>query len=351
LAGRRELISASRRERELASDERVGRWSRSEIRQQQLDYLRKVRWPVAAGVLAFCVLMLPTFFLVPEPLRWILLGAVLSSGGWFAYMTVLLGSGTAPLVMGDQAESIVAEELRQLRRRGWRVINGLVLTHGDIDHVAVGPGGVLVVETKWRAKEWDITDETDVDLLKAIHQVKRNAANVDRWLALQVGRGRALAVVVPCGPRVSGEAGDPVRVVDGVSIVPRRDFRDWLGALPDEGVRPDAIDAAFLKIDAHVGQRDASERNSDPVPPERFQRVYNRWLFSLTIAFVAFVGNVLAVVHLKLVGGLIAVFAAAAAVVAGRRTPAVARYSNAWLIGTVAAIAEIAATLIKLLIG
>jgi len=62
---------------------------------------------------------------------------------------VTLVTGTAYRSMGATAEEWTASELRPLRRRRWRVANHVALGRPDIDHVLVGPGGVIAVETKW----------------------------------------------------------------------------------------------------------------------------------------------------------------------------------------------------------
>ena len=42
-----------------------------------------------------------------------------------------------------------------MRGRGWHLVNGLQLRgDSDIDHLAFGPPGVFVVETKWSTEPW-----------------------------------------------------------------------------------------------------------------------------------------------------------------------------------------------------
>jgi hypothetical protein len=58
--------------------------------------------------------------------------------------------------LGYFGERYVAEWLDPLREQGWRVFHDLPCKAGEkkfnIDHVAVGPGGVFVIETKTRRK-------------------------------------------------------------------------------------------------------------------------------------------------------------------------------------------------------
>ncbi len=75
--------------------------------------------------------------------------------GWLAFW-VVQASGTAPKMMGDQAERWTAGDLRKLRRREYKVVNAIMLKRWDIDHVLLGPSGAYAVETKWSATPWDL---------------------------------------------------------------------------------------------------------------------------------------------------------------------------------------------------
>jgi hypothetical protein len=55
---------------------------------------------------------------------------------------------------GLEGEESTARELRRLRRHGWRVIHNLQFAYGDVDHIAVGPGGVAVIEPKAGNADW-----------------------------------------------------------------------------------------------------------------------------------------------------------------------------------------------------
>jgi len=46
------------------------------------------------------------------------------------------------------AEEEVGAILDRLRERGWRALHGVDSGRGNIDHVLIGPAGVLTVETK-----------------------------------------------------------------------------------------------------------------------------------------------------------------------------------------------------------
>src|SRR4051812_48355601 len=100
---------------------------------------------------------------------------------------VLALSGPMARGMGATAETWTAAELRRLRRHGWRMINGLVLPGRDVDHLLVGPTGVIVVETKWSSTDWHLTP-ADENVLAAVEQVGANARSLRLWETIKQSR-------------------------------------------------------------------------------------------------------------------------------------------------------------------
>src|SRR5579859_5197607 len=141
-------IRVMRRRRELAGQQRVGRFARRGAWNRQREWARRF-WPVLVTVLVGPTAVLSPLAIVEHgTARGALLGAGAVSGVWLAVLVTLLCSGAAASVMAAAAEEWTAVDLRRLRRRGWRLVNGLQLRdQADIDHIAVGPAGVLVVET------------------------------------------------------------------------------------------------------------------------------------------------------------------------------------------------------------
>jgi len=50
---------------------------------------------------------------------------------------------------GEYGEKATAKAVRQLRRRGWVLINDIDTGRGNIDHVLIGPPGIFLLESKW----------------------------------------------------------------------------------------------------------------------------------------------------------------------------------------------------------
>ena len=81
--------------------------------------------------------------------RWILVGVMGATGFWLDVIMVILWSGIASTVMGIEGETQTAEVLDNFAGEEWSLINGLRFKgKGDIDHILIGPAGLLVFESK-----------------------------------------------------------------------------------------------------------------------------------------------------------------------------------------------------------
>jgi hypothetical protein len=60
-----------------------------------------------------------------------------------------ISTGIAARELGADAERWTAEELDKLDPRQWQVFHDVPVRWGNVDHVAVGPGRVYAIETKW----------------------------------------------------------------------------------------------------------------------------------------------------------------------------------------------------------
>jgi hypothetical protein len=60
-----------------------------------------------------------------------------------------ISTGIAARERGADAERWTAEELDKLDPRQWKVFHDVPVRWGNVDHVAVGPGRVYAIETKW----------------------------------------------------------------------------------------------------------------------------------------------------------------------------------------------------------
>lgn len=276
------------RERALAGDQRAGRWARAKARRAQYDYLR-ASWRrlslVVAGALAAPLGMLP---LLPGGFaRGLMVGTSTTAVAGLVSFWVVQATGTAPTMMGDQGEQWTAQQLRRMRRRGWRVVNHVTLRHWDIDHVLVGPGGAYAIETKWSATPWR-TSPPERRIAEACGQVFANSRDLTLWLRRH-GLGAVEPVVFLWG---SGTKDLPAvqRVVAGprgVSVVSGPSAASWLATLPTDRLQPDQVLRAWHALDKQCQVRDPAEADAGPLPLS-VTDVATRGFFAVAVASIAF---------------------------------------------------------------
>lgn len=279
------------RERELAGDERAGRWARGKARRKQRDFVRR-NWRILVGVgggmLVAVGVLAPV---VPSPFaRGLYLGSFGTAIIGLMAFWVVQATGTAPTMMGDEAEQWTAQELRKLRARGWKLINHISLRGWDIDHVLVGPGGAFTIETKWTADAWKPVEHDD-RVRAACDQAVQNARTVRLWL-----KRAELGVVEPVIFLWGSGARDLPAVQfeesDGhvATVVAGPAARSWAAALPAEGLDGRQVERAWSLIEQYCTGRDPREAVEAPLPLSVGQMAMRGFLAVLAanVAFLTF---------------------------------------------------------------
>jgi hypothetical protein len=206
--------------------------------------------PVVAGAAA----SVPAAVLVHGSTRWLALGAVWAAVVWVQLVTFLAWSGKGNLVIGRMAMSSTEDVLRRRRGKGWRVAQDATLGRGhEIDHIAIGPGGVIVVETKWRR---DVRDDA---LSWAARQALQGTREVTGVLRSVVQDAPVVPVVVVWGPDSS--EGLP-RSIDGVRVVHGPDFAAWLDTFDADRLTAPEVQSAWERLLGEVSARDLYERRA-----------------------------------------------------------------------------------------
>jgi hypothetical protein len=220
-------------------------------------------------------------------------GFILGSGvtlvfGMVGVFVVLL-SGTAPLMMGELAEQWTAQELRPLAKHGWRLVNHFGLSYGDQDHVLVGPGGVVLLETKWSATPWNLDDRGHFFQM-AVGQTTRNAGQLQKWAGVaRHGRPVVEPVLVLWGQAGKRAADTPVRRhATGVLVVPGKQLQDWALRRGRDQLTQQQVEAIWTEIARQVDKRDAAERQKHPMP-RSLQELVLGALVCVAAALVGFV--------------------------------------------------------------
>ena len=133
----------------------------------------------------------------------------------------------------------------------------------NIHHIAIGPDGVIVVETKWTSSRVRL-DGSDRWLGDAVTQVRENANDIRKvlgWNAFHRRRRRsARGGVGSPGPTRDDEL---VPGGDGVELVAGEDLHLTLDVLGHRALTGDQIDDAYRKITQHVTRRDAREADNE----------------------------------------------------------------------------------------
>ena len=185
---------------------------------------------IALPFVACCILiaLMPTYAFF----RGLAVGVLLASCVWLLVAVLVIRSGSLGYLWGTAGEVATAGELESSRRRrqGWAVVHGLRLMNQDIDHIAVGPRGVVVIETKWAsAKPWRVAEGRLVGPLRdPLAQVRTNAFRVQHLLGVPVEA--AVVVWGPGAPDVPEHCG----LIDGVHLfsgTDNRRFSNWLDVI------------------------------------------------------------------------------------------------------------------------
>lgn len=202
--------------------------------------------------------MMPTSFL-----QGLVAGGFLVGGIGALWTLTVQVTGTAPVMMGDTAESWTAMELRRLQSQGWRIINHFVLAKDDLDHVAIGPGGAFVVETKWSGSPWD-SHFGRSRVQAAVAQAKANARSLGLWHPMKSLGIPVQPVVVLWGGGAKREEG--IARVDGVLVITGNALRIWVNRLGGEVLTEDQVADAWKALEAQVARRDPLDSATNPVP-------------------------------------------------------------------------------------
>jgi hypothetical protein len=207
---------------------------------------------------------------------------------------VMQVTGTAQMSMGATAEQWTVSELRPLRKAGWQIINHVALRPWDIDHVVIGPGRVIAVETKWSSRGWSV-DAPDERLLRALRQARDGANDLRRWQPLRDAGLQSVEPVLFLWGTNSGDNSPrqarPTRL-EGVDVIRGREAAEvWRAALLRGGsegdVDTDAVRRLWEALDKQVRRRDERELALTPPLPSLF-RLYWTGLGVLALGLLSF---------------------------------------------------------------
>jgi Holliday junction resolvase-like predicted endonuclease len=277
---------------------------------------------------------MPISLFISAPVAPYAVGAFVASVGWLVAVLVLLGSGTAPMMMGDIGEQWTAQELQKLRRQGWRMLHQVKLgVCGDIDHIAIGPAGVLVVETKWSRSTWNSEDDCFGRINMAVNGVKRRRRDVWGTLKTEIGDAPVLAVVALWSAAAVDPDGLPTDRSDGVVVIRGNDLATWAGELPDAGLDAEAIDALRGWLAPQVEGRERYEAERNTPPPRGFADLAWDGFAYASGCLAAIYLEAVAVSSLGMIGFITAPVGLTAVGLLMHRYATARSFARGWLIG------------------
>lgn len=110
------------------------------------------------------------------------------------------------LKLGRDGERLVAEQLERLRSNGFHIFHDVVAGEFNLDHVAIGPTGIFVVETKARTKNGaGVRVEFDGKVCRVhgremepnpLRQAEANARWLYQFLRQTTGKARFVTPVI-----------------------------------------------------------------------------------------------------------------------------------------------------------
>ena len=183
---------------------------------------------------------------------------------WVWYFAVIY-TGAASYLSGSEAERWTGEALDTLDDDAWYKFHNVLFDDSfdgiryrmDVDHVAVGAYGAIVLETKYSSKRLDLNaPQLDRVVLEAADQIERNAGRIRGLLQRDAPDVPVVPVVIYWGRFVEPPKGSRRRLGD-VRLVHGGQANDWLALLASRvRVAPESVDRAASKIDSYIRQQE-----------------------------------------------------------------------------------------------
>lgn len=162
----------------------------------------------------------------------------------------------------EDAEARTSKTLQRLDPEQWRIFDDLQFSGFDVDHVAIGPGGLLAIESRWAPSPWRI-DATTIEgaIGRPLHQAQRNATWIRKVLRNKHVQIPVVPVLVIWGPgapdlpRGSRRCGDVV-VLNGAQD------DEWRADLSAGRLSGQVLDDAADAVKAFIAERNKHRARS-----------------------------------------------------------------------------------------
>jgi hypothetical protein len=111
---------------------------------------------VAAGMLIIAILEWWRVYFPSPPFPWVMTAMAAGAIGFLLWRLRRTLPSIRQLKLAEEGERKVGQELEQLRELGYAVLHDVPGPSFNVDHVLVGPAGILCVETKTWSKPVDV---------------------------------------------------------------------------------------------------------------------------------------------------------------------------------------------------
>ena len=180
-------------------------------------------------------------------------GVILSSYGWSLGWILREVDGTAYLRLAAESEAFTSDALRYLKKFGWYVEDNIEFDGYDVDHVAVGPPGVYVFETKYTSMAWKLTPSGLVGPYRdPVRQACSSADSIRRLLRSRGVIVEVTPVIAVWGRRMQDIDGGAKALPAGpkgekVTIVKGRQQSEWVPRMAEAPARLDVADVEAVR--------------------------------------------------------------------------------------------------------
>jgi Nuclease-related domain len=242
----------------IDSPRRAGLRLRRAARAKRWAVVSSNWWLVALLEAMFATIAAILWVIVPNPFGPFLAGVVVASGvATMLYLSMIMSAEHNDR-LGGLGEQSTAESLKRLRRTGWTAIHEVEFASGDIDHIVIGGGGVLVVESKWTTSKWRVNGDRIVGAYRdPVKQVMTGVSWVRSWLG-RSSPSSVLPVIVVWGPG-SPDLPDDMAWVGPALLLVRPSTGRWLDVVSahcQDSLGRAEIEALVRRVTEYVHRRE-----------------------------------------------------------------------------------------------
>lgn len=188
------------------------------------------------------------------------LGAVVATAVLLFLVMIAILAGGVNWLTGALAERSTGGLLKRLGS-DWQTFHNLVIPPqgrtgwlADIDHIAIGPYGVLVIDTKYTSRPFEFDSPENYKYLSGnLDQVEKNARRVRELLHDASLSPGVVPVLVYWGVRIV-EGDSPIMRVNDVRVVSGYDFKRWKPLLSERRMPVEAQRAVAEKLRAFTNK-------------------------------------------------------------------------------------------------